>query len=310
MRISFAEEFKTLGTDTLLYDHLVCALGFESRCTNVAKMLASQSHVKTALAFTDRNTLSFPKNEAIFSDLGFETISWMDRFSDQTIAWRLPDPPQPIQVAVDVTSMTRKMAALVLNHICNSSEFQGAKVTIFYSPAKYVPPKKVMVPVSVVGPVIPEYAGWTAYPERASFALLGLGYEYGRAIGALDYLDVSDTWAFIPTGTDPRFETKVNQVNANLLSVLDRAHKFSYPVLDPYDTFIQMRSLAEGLLSRGRVIVLPFGPKLFSALGVILAEYFGKEVSVWRVSATTDEAPADRVATGDVTSFTFQLDAD
>lgn len=144
------------------------------------------------------------------------------------------------------------------------------------------------------------------YPERPLSVVLGLGYEVDQAIGAIEYLDPSGIWAFVPVGADPRFFRDVRQSNSALWPLLDPAHQREYLLNDPYLTFSELRGLVATLALRSRVIIVPGGPKLFSALSILAKLELGEEVSVWRASTHEFNAPRDIAAAGEVIRFDYK----
>lgn len=317
MKIQFTDALRSADVESAKYDLLICALGYESRSAFLANKVSSRVNHRLCLAFPSQDVLSYRDNERQFEKLRFARLDWQGEASFAGIRQKIEEvveacaggqeDSQP-HIALDVSSMTREMAAYTFSAIstCLSQFSRSLIVSILYAPAEFQRPKERLVPVSTAGPVIPEYAGWAAYPERPASVVIGLGYEYGRAVGVLDYLDVADTWLFLPRGRDERYDARVDDINSNLYSMLDSRFLIKYDVYDPYDTILKLRSLVEGTLPYGRIVLVPFGPKLFSIACLVIAEMFRPEVSVWRVSGETNEEPIDRVANGDTISMSFQ----
>jgi hypothetical protein len=64
-----------------------------------------------------------------------------------------------------------------------------------------------------------------------------------------------------------------------------------------------LESVVYGLLKSFNVIVLPFGPKIFTLCSLLVAGLH-PTVSVWRVSAGGAERPVNRRASGRITCLT------
>lgn len=81
--------------------------------------------------------------------------------------------------------------------------------------------------------------------------------------------------------------TEVKRHNKNLIdNSKDRAAY--YQVLSPVDAYYSLRSLVEGIARGARPVLLPFGPKLFFAVNLLVAMTV-EEAAVWHVSGESDE---------------------
>jgi len=179
--------------------------------------------------------------------------------------------------------------------------------SIFYSPAKFSPPKQGFGPVAVSQPIIEEYAGWSMYPDRPPIAIIGLGYEYDRALGVLDYLDVDIKRAVLmmPLSPDERYNAEVKKANKMLLSQVDNNQIVGYNVSSPEDSLIRLNAIISGLVRSNRVIVVPFGPKIFCSLSILSSEILqNKDVTIWTVSGGKHEKPVDRKPS----DFVYEID--
>ena len=298
------------------FDILVAVLGFETRARYIATQLEGQYDKGVCFAFQNRQDVAFEENRKFYQSLDFEIVDWQDDIECSDIGTFLAElcakidrtTQDNISIAIDVSSMTRSMSAKIIYALINILDIEKPyQITILYAPAKFSAPKAEQSQIKVAGPVIPEYSGWTLYPELPTYAVLGLGYEYGKALGALDYLDVSDTILFRPLGNDEKFVEAVNEVNDDLIQMVGCNHVMEYEVNDPYDTFIKLRSLISGLQRNGRVILIPFGPKIFHVMCLILAETFQSDLSVWRISPGDKEIAVDSEANGHISSFIFHV---
>lgn len=207
-----------------------------------------------------------------------------------------------MRICVDISSMSRPMMAQVVFGLSRLRKIDLA-VEFVYCPAKYDPPPKSTMPIMQSGPVIPEYAGWSTRPDFASTLVVGLGYEYGRALGALEYLEPSAAWAFTALGDDRRYEKAVKKANDDLWNILAKDRIYEYKIAGPYDVACKLESLVYGLIQYSRPTLLPLGPKIFAIVCLLVAEIHYPAVTVWRVSGDQFETPTDRVADGNIVSF-------
>ncbi len=298
------------------FDILISALGYESRSIYIPNKLKNNYKNGLCIQFENLQELSYHNNLEVYQKLDFQFEQWTDGIIRKNLIEYLvnkldePSNEKLFNIAIDISSMNRKMVAELLYIVSNELPLKmRLEVSILYVSAIYTEPLKEMPAIKTAGPVIPEYAGWFINPNDPLYAVVGLGYENGKAIGALEYLDVAGAWLLKPIGKDSSFLKKVEKVNHDLIAIVGKKRVISYKLFDPYDTFIKIRSLIEGLKKNGRVVLIPFGPKLFNALCIILAEIYKGDLAVWRISAAEDEIPVDHQAVGDIISFTFQVDS-
>lgn len=152
-----------------------------------------------------------------------------------------------------------------------------------YSLAEYYDPPEE-IPINHVGPVSPLFAGWTDVPELPTTAVFGLGFEPGKVLGAAEYLESGNVFAFIPDGPDERFKASVLKSNRALLEELSSEHVVSYRVANPFDTFVWIEGMCAGLIRRSRLILVPFGPRIFALNCMLAALEHSPRVMVLRVS--------------------------
>jgi len=189
-------------------------------------------------------------------------------------------------IFVDVSSMPRLMLAKVLSYIKVVCFLRPLKLALGYSLARYIsPPEQPFPSIRRLAPVHREFSGWAASPALPVDVIVGLGYEKGKAIGAVEYLEPRNRWVFIPSSPEHRFLQKVTSHNRELITAGDGV--IDYEVLQPVDTYFRLMSLVVGLSPTARPILLPFGPKLFFALALLVSMRFEK-AAVWHVDSDDD----------------------
>lgn len=284
------------------YDLFVGSLGYESRSTFVARQLASRARTKLSPAFNHNRVLSFDENEAWFLDNGFRT----EEIEDKDIFKVLIDTLETLQsgqtrglrIALDISSMTRLRMALSIQALL-FREPGGLQLDVYYAPAVFSKHSGEEGPILVRAP-LPGFEGWTSEPEQTASLILGLGYEWGVAVGMFEYLEPSSAWAFLPKGSDPRYEDLVRKRNSGLWQLVPPDNVIEYQVLSPYQTLINLESLLHGLRATTRPMLVPLGPKIFTFCALVAALLHSPDVSVWRVSADVARNPVDRVADGNL----------
>ena len=282
-----------------IYDLVIVALGFESRSETVAESLGISGRRQIAIGFPDRQVLSFNKNSEVLAKLGYEIAVVTDvqfrpilrkysRFAARLIE-------EQIRICVDISSFSRYKLAVILQYLNAALENKTALVHFVYNIAEFSsPPEDVLSVNAFAGPVTADFAGWSPNPELPPVALVGLGYEEGKALGAVEYLQADEMWLFHPTSPIPQYTPALIKANELLLANCPQSRIIKYDVGDSQGLFLRLEALAFALKAESRPLILPFGPKIFTLVGLLVAALLMIEVAVWRVSAGEGEEPADR----------------
>ncbi|HEY3638390.1 MAG TPA: hypothetical protein VGK90_09575 [Rhizomicrobium sp.] len=295
--------------ETDVFDLLIAAVGFEARSSYLARRLRSRYKFGLAFAFAERRCLNFQANLDWYAGEGFT----IENFSDELPGFEFIRSAvitinsanvvsDIVRIVVDVSSMSRPMIAKIITWI--SSLPWEVEVTFAYCPSAYVDLGDQIYTMSYVGPVTPNFAGWTDDTRRRLVAIVGLGGERGLALGAIEYLEATDVWVLIPTGIDKRYDAAAESANAELLARIGHSRIIAYNPLDGFGCFCTVESLVYGLLKADRPILIPFGPKIMTAASLLAAQIFRPNAPVWRVSSEQSGEPVDREATGDLSTIT------
>lgn len=292
---------------------LVCALGYETRSSFIPRKFHARASRRVAIAFADRKVISYSDNQLFLTQAGFQIFqyernSFLRRFYAELDEIELMHDEPVTRVLVDVSSMSRPMMAQIVVALSRIRGRRPLQVRFVYCPAVFVQPDPAKAPVAVSEPVIPEFAGWSDTPDRPAAAVFGLGYEYHQALGTLDYLEPASAWAFIPTGEDNRYDRAVSSANKEMYDLLGAEKIHPYRVDRPHEYYRIIETLVYGLIQDTRPILIPFGPKVFALVCMLVAQVHTPAVTVWRVSGEQVAEPSDRVASGKIIglSVTFQ----
>lgn len=194
------------------------------------------------------------------------------------------------RVLVDVSCLSRMEMGGVFAVLKEAAQLIEISLSIGYCLARYTPPPEAHNPSNRrVSPVHPMFSGWTAAPHRPVDVVVSLGYEKGKALGAVEYLEPNRRWIFVPHSPEIKFIKAVRAHNRELISISGGV-LIDYQVLQPRETYFSLLSLVTGLLSNARPVLLPFGPKIFFAVSLLVAMSV-EEVAVWHVDGddgTTD----------------------
>lgn len=213
-------------------------------------------------------------------------------------------------LVIDITSFDRaKLASLILKIFNLKSA--PSQVRLMYCPRTFEPFEMVKFDVvQSFGPVLPEFFGSADGFEKPLSLILGAGYEYGKAVGAVDTLEPDHIYCFRPTGTDPRFDEHIDLANVNFGFMDNQENLFKYDLNDAYSLYSNLRRLIQYESVEHSVLLLPLGPKLFAALCLLVATVLHPMVMVWRhstVSAAQPETITDAKTTGSIVEFAFRF---
>lgn len=205
---------------------------------------------------------------------------------------------------IDCSSMDRSALAKILSNVKVLSEGYNS-LNILYFPQTFVPPTLHLEAVSRFGPISRQFSGSSRSSSERMCLIMGVGYEFGKAIGAQDYLEPDELYAFHPIGTDPRFEQAILKANSGFDFVGDSERIVTYPLYDPAALLDDLLALIDFKRQTHRVMLLPMGPKIFAALCLVIALRFHPDIRVWRYS-TEDPSRSnvrDAYASGDRIAF-------
>ena len=282
------------------YAVFIASIGYEQRARYIADRFTINADKRVALAFPNQHELQFSQNVAFFSESGFEVAECDDRGFRQRIEELFHDmasrPARERKVLVDISSLNRTRIAHIVDVARQSGQKTDADVTYVYSLALFTPPPKIELSQlnSHVGPVLPSFAGWWEEPDRAPVAIVGLGYEEDKALGAVELLQPAEIWVFSPVSEINEYTPALQKANLTLLESVGPEYQMTYRVHEPYDSFVQLESLIYGLSRTRNCILLPFGPKIFTLCSLLVACAAGN-VPVWRVSSEGREPAVNRL---------------
>ena len=292
------------------YDVMFLTCGYEARATYILSEFSGQVGHLAALDYRCEGVHSYDTNRALIEPLA---SSWVD-VTGPELAARIAasvndrmaelDKDRLARVFVDVSSCSRSVLANLLLALA-APHGQRVLLTCGYAISEFYSPPQGELPCNISEPVIGELSGWSHDLSKPPCAIIGLGFEPGRAIGSIDYLEVPEVRLFLPQGPDQRFEDAV--LAANRLLTDEIGVPLRYDIVDPEDAFQKLASLVFGLLPRFRPIIIPLGPKIFAALSMLLALRLFPQICIWRTSAGSGEEVADRQASGTVVAFDYEL---
>jgi len=194
-----------------------------------------------------------------------------------------------IKILLDVSCISRPAIGQLFAGLQAMATIRPIDLCLTYSLAAYAPSPSVWAaPNRTIRPVHPAFSGWSAEGASAPVdVVVGLGYEKGKALGAVEYLEPRNRWVYVPQSPESRYLDEVKKHNKHLIESRKGSVAY-YNVLSPLDTYYSLRSLVEGIGRDARPVLLPFGPKIFFAINLLVA-MTNEEASVWHVSGESDE---------------------
>lgn len=294
------------------YALTIASVGFESRSRYAVETLHPKSEHQLGILFSENQIFDYEENKRSFLERDIplvrasedEVSRWLSGWTDSL------ESLEEIDVWIDISSMTRCLIARIFYFLFSAARIKKKLIRIScnYSHAEFSSPAGDYGPIVSHGPVIPEFSGMMVNPTLSSVAIFGVGYETGLAIGAIETLEPADAWAFRPSGHNPQYDRAIDENNEEFLKQIQSDHIFLYNIEAPVLMYETLESLTFGCLSRFRVVLIPFGLKLFAANACLVALQHFPLVKVWRVSAGQLAAPVNRVPSGKISSYSVTFD--
>ncbi len=290
------------------FDLAIATVGYEERARFIFSERQPSAATKLACGFNSQQVFTYADNTRWFQSNGFTVDHVADGLYFELIQRTLASIPvgdRSLKVVVDISSTTRVRMAGLLTALRTFSK-SPIEVSFVYALASFTPAPDEVHLNSHVGPVTPEFAGWWEEPDRALVAVVGLGYEQDKALGAVEHLQAAQIWTFTPASEVGEYTPALLKANRTLLESVPPRQQICYRVQDPYECFAKLESLVYGLSREKNPVLLPFGPKLFSLVSLLVAILY-PGLPVWRVSAERHENPVNRKASGFVYGLKVKL---
>lgn len=291
-------------------DLVIATCGYEKRSAQLLEEVNASSGV--AYGYPQRQVLSYAKNREKFESRGFDVDVISDSHVTENLKGRLHnviDRCGPnVRVVLDISSMSRRRLAVVFAELINTLP-EGSTIHLIYYLGKYQAPTSAAVDFAEIGPISSRFSGWSLDPDLPLATVVGLGFERDKALGVTDLLEAAlvDSWVFIPLGDDQRFRQQLEDANGQLLPYVPDNHKVEYQVRSPLHLCATLESLVGGLRDRFRLVIVPMGPKIFTAASLAVAAKHGFTIPIWSVSSGQEEQPVDVEAEPGAISLTVNI---
>jgi hypothetical protein len=287
----------------------IFGLGYESRSVSAFEKYKSLIDNNIAVGYdTHTNCLHYQSNKTQFG-VGCEDVFEGNNtkvFSKVHEFINTKDYITPINCLIDITVMSRHRLATLICFLIDNLPLRST-ITIVYSLSSFVEPPEGVSPIRVVGEITEQLSGNLGNLSLPSSLVIGLGYEKDKALGVYNYLDSTYTFLFVPKSSEERFEAEVMKNNDSLFRSTPKSNIFYYDVSAPYSTYLDLKSLILDISDFSRPLLIPLGPKILSALSVIIGKELHPELPVWRASSEYNEVPTERPSSGTEISFTIDI---
>ena len=277
-------EFKPLSKENI--DILIVVSGYEDRCTFLAEQIKSDPFDKIVFAFLEKQSEGFrPRNDKRFRELDFEFVKATGEHGSE-IQTKLEDliediNKDSIRILVDYSCMTKEWYAAIINYFVNW-DLNVKEIELFfaYTPSSFEKPKRKGLLKKLVRR--PAEAILDAKNKPVSL-ILGLGYDQDQAFELVNRIRPAATYAFYSDPSfDSRFVAEVEKRNREILTHIDPAHVYKYPMNDMREINLSLKKLCMDLRLDSQVILAPLGPKPFALACMLLSARY-PDIWVWRV---------------------------
>jgi hypothetical protein len=281
------------------FDAVIATCGYETRSSYLCRMGLPNATRGYAVLHTNPITEVALRNRDLYQGQGWiisDLVSALDACSLQ--AEGNPD----YAMCIDVSSMPRQALAQIVEWLTRDKVLH-VKVTFAYCPADFDASAQVarrVEPMSAA-PISKFFAGELRAPSTPIGLIIGLGLEPHRAIGLIEFLEPAQTWAFVSTSLDSRFDTATAVLHQELLAPPEGPSVFKYDVRSVAQTYAALDSLVFSAGLKYRLLMAPSGPKLFTLACLLVAlPRVSARPAVWRIGGEGNGGSMDVVEAGDV----------
>lgn len=284
-----AAEFEGLQTENP--ELFIYAVGYEQRSSFARKFVRA----KRSAAFVygsggrfsyDANLFSFEKHGDTSLALNVSNVSSI--VEEAYVAGGC----ERIHVVLDISCLNKSILAGTLAVLMGASQ-QVAKISVVYVPGAFEEPPLYMVPAQYFGPAMPQMAGNVGEPYKERCLIMGVGYEYGAALSAIEIIEPDRGFYFHPIGRSSKYEPAVRAANFDFDFGLGKYALQSYRVDNPVALHGRLRDVVESFVDRGTITIVPFGPKIFSSVASLFALRYPQQISLLRYSLASSETARD-----------------
>jgi len=250
-------------------DIFITTLGYESRCTTVARLLESISCRKIALSRTDHiKEFSFHENRAYYLDQGYEIVSVETKVPDiDSILEHMPK--EKINIIFDCTSMSQRWYYEIFRWFSeNLKDYITAKLRFVYTMASH----SDLDPIRKVKKIKEFLKNDIASKKKKKKVLiLGLGHE--ENICETIYKMVMPDQLYLFYADPPVDKQVVEKVFVNNHALIDATpirNLIAYPIRNGQEIYQSLINTILPLRDEYSILLIPQGPKIFSVVAMLV----------------------------------------
>jgi hypothetical protein len=213
-------------------------------------------------------------------------------------------PLTPLRIGIDVSSMDRSVMATVLVSTLRVMKPDDTLV-LLYSSAEFVKPSLHLRPIRSIGAAHPAISGLVGDPHLRRALILGLGYEYGVALNVIETHDPDESFIFRPIGADSKYLDWMKKANFDFDFGERRYEIIDYHLANLSALYDTLSSLIFSMKYDTSIVSVPLGPKIFSAICIVVSLLNAPHISVLRYSLYSVATPVDVKASTAVDGIEF-----
>ena len=281
-----------------VFDLVISSCGYEHRSSYLCRLGVLASH-KMAVVYDTPAGPGTRRNRDLYQGGGWSIIKpeQLPALGSQI----LDDCVRP-SICIDISSMPRRTMALVVQWLWNLPH-ENADVQFVYCPGQFLGSLEAAAKIEALsaGPVSDYFRGELRAPSVPLGLIVGLGLEPYRALGLVELVEPSRTWAFVSESIDQRFSEAASAIHETFLTSPNAPTLLRYDIRSLSQTYGALESLSFAVGLKYRLLMAPSGPKLFSlACLLVAAPRVHSRPAVWRVGSASETEPVDVVESGEV----------
>lgn len=303
MEVSAISHIEPQNLSDLEAHAFITTLGFESRCTVIARKLEDNTFRKIALARTDHpKEFSFQENREYYQQHGYEIIPVETALPDLGVILRGMEKDK-IRLIIDFTSMSQRWYYEVFRWFNDNPEgFEQAHLRFAYTMARYEELDQARK-IRRIKPFLNSVPGSNNHKKKKAL-ILGLGHEehisnaiYRMVKPDLLYLMYADP------PVDKKFVEKLFISNHALINSTSIRNLIAYPIRNGQSIYKSLTEIILPLRNDYNILMIPHGPKIFSIAAMLLQlAYPDIQISYpeFKKPPTVDRHPIDEPVVLDV----------
>lgn len=295
------EEFNSPLQDIMgSVDLFVYAVGFEQRSSHFVDIAHRFPAQFAAVVYENHKTHGHSmQNQRKFKERGHDKLGPSERQILSYFVDFVKNKERPQSIVVDISCLDRSSLSMIVMCILASIRTSD-NLYVIYTPNDFLPPDVDFPPMQYFGPAIPQVSGNVGNTKHNRCLIMGLGYEYGSSLNVLEQLEPSVTYLYRPIGYDTRFIESVAEANFNYDFGETNVHIDDYYLGDMVSVYRDLSSIVLALKHDMTITLVPFGPKIFSFVCLLIALENVGDVALLRYSVSNHRTASELKASGKV----------